>query len=438
MKRTLRCTFREYDGEITGKKGYRVVLLQEGLGNFGNAFYYTKQALASAAPLFEGAQIFADHPSTIEEESRPERSVKDLVGHYEDVKVEESDGVSMLCGTVRIPDGAPFDWVRSLMNHAIMFSKKYNESDKDFIGLSINASGDADATAIDSMITAVPESLRPKLRQALDMGITQANVTNSISEAVSCDLVTRAGAKGRVLNLVEQNKENSMFGKKPMDGEKKPEADAKPEMPAKPAANPEHPDEQKDLELIKAQVAKYLGKDGEGKESECKQVAQAYTEMGHKQEEAYEMAAKHMKAASILAGKKEAEEKAKCEADEAAKKEADEKAKIEAEEKGDKKESAVALAGRVAFLEAELAKRDLEKHMENELGKSKLSRSMTKLFKETVGEIKTKKEFDHAFKIFKAAIPTGGEAFVMESGEKMPMNESESNNAVSFSDCVDK
>lgn len=51
-----------------------VVLLRAGPGNLGD---------------FEGAQAYLSHPSAIEEQTRPERSVKDLAGWYSDVTCRE-------------------------------------------------------------------------------------------------------------------------------------------------------------------------------------------------------------------------------------------------------------------------------------------------------------------------------------------------------------
>jgi hypothetical protein len=76
---------------------FRVALIQEGLGNLRDGFYYTKQALESAVPAFEGKKAYADHPSRSEESDRPERSVRDIVGHYENLKLEIKNRVADVC-----------------------------------------------------------------------------------------------------------------------------------------------------------------------------------------------------------------------------------------------------------------------------------------------------------------------------------------------------
>jgi 2'-5' RNA ligase len=54
------------------------VVIAEGLSANGN--YYTEGALRSGIEVFRNKPIYADHPSLTEEQDRPERSVRDLVG----------------------------------------------------------------------------------------------------------------------------------------------------------------------------------------------------------------------------------------------------------------------------------------------------------------------------------------------------------------------
>lgn len=184
---------------------FRVTLIREGMGNFGDSYYYPGDVLAEAAPLFEGAKIFKNHPTEIEEEIQPERKVEDILGHFENVGVtSDANGCKVLEADVVILPGSAFDFARSLMQHAVEFSKKYPA--KDFIGLSINASGQADPVSIEEVMSTAPEGARGKLQEASDMGITELRVVRQITEAQSCDLVTKPGAGGKVLRLLEKNK----------------------------------------------------------------------------------------------------------------------------------------------------------------------------------------------------------------------------------------
>lgn len=448
--RIFNCKFLEYEGELSEKGGFRTILIQEGIGNLRDAFFYSKESLQYAVDnkIFEGKKIFADHPSTEEEETRPERSVKDVLGHFENIKLEEINGRAMITGTVRVPQGPSFDWVRSTFAHAIEYSKRY--PDKDFVGLSINASGDAEEISMHDLLKIAPIATHEKIMKAMEQGVEMARITRKITDAVSCDMVTQAGAGGKILNLIEKEK---LMKNKRKESEGTKQADT---------AGPEgHADYAADVELIKQMIDKYMGDDKANvNEAEYKQTSEAYTEMGMEAEEAYQAAAKHMKAASILAKKKEAdkkdelspEERTKKEAEEkkeANKKETDDKEKCEKKESDDKdeddkkdeddtekKESSVSLVSRIAFLESEIAKRDLNDHIESTLAKSGMSRSATKLFKESIGTVKNKKEFDRLYKTFSEGFKAGnvGEELSFRESEKI-INEESNESFLDLSNC---
>jgi hypothetical protein len=181
---------------------FDVILIKEGLGNWKDGFYYSKDALkgAAAQKVFEGEKIYADHPSESDEVNRPERSVRDILGYYTNVLYTESnEGQGMLVGKTVIPGAPAFDWARSLMSQAVDYSTKYQ--DKDFVGVSINASGDANPMNIDDMMNSgVPAPCLAKLQEAKAKGITEIKYVTVIGDAKSCDLVTAAGAGGKIVS----------------------------------------------------------------------------------------------------------------------------------------------------------------------------------------------------------------------------------------------
>lgn len=203
------CKFRESaggKGESDGSK-FSATLLMEGLGNMVDGFYYTKDALLSGVALFEGKKIYADHPSEFDEEVRPERSVRDILGHFENCQVETlDDGRQALTADVVILPGQNYDWARVQMSHAIKYSEKF--PDKEFIGLSINASGDSAEVPLDEFMneTDVPESCIPKLMKAKEQGLENLKLATKFKNAVSIDLVTTPGAGGKILQFLEQEK----------------------------------------------------------------------------------------------------------------------------------------------------------------------------------------------------------------------------------------
>ncbi len=369
-------------GQAEDPNRFRVILIQEGLGNTGTGYYYTKDALKSAAPIFEGKKAFADHPSAFEDEVRPERSVRDIVGHYEGVEyLEADDTTGRLEADLVVLPGAPFDWTRSLLTQAVLYSKTY--PDQDLLGLSINASGDAQPMPAEEFLEKfdiVPSALA-KVQKAVADGLEEINITNLIDSATSVDLVTEAGAKGKVLELLEA--ENVMTkeqrikeakAKKTAAEAKLAEAlksikaagkDAKklkeaeehkcaaekeakeaeealknegvapaPKAPPAPAKKDddgegddgddgEHDDADADKALIHDQLKKHgLIQEGEEADGDMMKAAKhlhaAYKAGGASAEEAADAAAKHLKCAAAAKESMEAEEAAAKEANDAA------------------------------------------------------------------------------------------------------------------------
>ena len=447
--------FMESDGGpskgASVKNRFKVALIQEGLGNLRDGFYYSNAAIKSAITAFEGKKCYADHPSRSEEQDRPERSVRDIVGHFENVHVEENDdGSAALCADLVILPDQPYEWARALVRQAVEYSDKY--PDKDFIGLSINASGDAEAKSVEDFMKegGIPESCKPKLLKAIEDGLTQVRVVNTIRDAISTDLVTEAGARGRVLEIMENNKEANMAKKdilpKEAEEEMKQKHESEDEAMDAPAKD-EHADEEQDKKLILDMIKKHMGDDrGDMDEEESEaahKACEAYIEMGMKQDEACEAAAnamklaKHMAAKQAEAEKKESEDEAKHESEDEAKKESEDEAKKEA--------AAMKLEARIALLEAELKKRDMVVYLDKKLAESKLPRSVTDKIR--AKKLRSEKEVDEAIKIYveafkEAGHTLGGESravssIFVTSAEKTP-SVSAKGSKISFTDMLKK
>lgn len=347
--------------ESKGKR-FKVVLIQEGLGNLGSCYYYSRQSLESAISLFEGAKCFANHPDRIEMQTRPERDIGDIVGHFENIVLVETNGRAELQGELVLLDDVKAQEVSARFKHALEFNQKY--PDKEFIGLSINAFGDSKSMSIDEAIKLAPESAKEKLREAKSKNINQVSYCTSFEKAVSCDVVTTAGAGGKITNLIEAENMKKRSGMKEADEVTTPAAG--------------HDDKAQDIELIKSMIDKYAKGDASDEEKATVE--------------------KMLQACKAKESDKEMtdEEKAKKEADEAAKKETDEKSAKEAEEA--KTESAK-LLGRVAMLEAELNQTKLEKHVSKKMLECKLPESAKKVFMEN-NKSKDVAEFDKSFNLF--------------------------------------
>lgn len=427
--RAVRLIERAAADDGIGPTRFRSVLIQEGLGNLRDRYYYTKEALETALPIFEGKKIYADHPSSIEEQSRPERSVRDILGYFENVQLEENEeGQAILVGDIHMMDEEPYSWARGIMRHAVEYSKKF--SDKDFVGLSINASGDAEEVALDEFLkeNSVPESARLKLNKAKDEGIDKIKVVSSITDAISCDLVTEAGAGGKVMEMIEKEKK---MAKKAKIEEKKMEAceeekvkasevegdEAEEKKEAVPAAKADgdggddHTDAPQDEELFKKMMKKHMGDKqemDEMDEGEVRQAYQAAREMGYEAEEAMKMATGYAKMAKHLAAKKAKE------IDEAEEDESDETSEAKGEPSTDdggkhpagaaeseKKESEIlVLKGEVAKLKETIKGIQLDKYLDKKLKETRLPFEQTKKIRESLGAVKSERQIDGAIASF--------------------------------------
>jgi hypothetical protein len=147
----------------SGKGIWRVCLIEADIQ--GSSGYYPADVLirdgATAFPA--GTHIYFDHPTETEEEERPERSVRDLAGYLlDDATFEDGKDGRGLFSRVQFTENA-----KSLVQ----------ELNK-VIGLSIRAAGQIEETP-------------------------SGRIVRQISEGLSVDLVTRAGAGGRLVTMTE-------------------------------------------------------------------------------------------------------------------------------------------------------------------------------------------------------------------------------------------
>jgi len=154
---------------INQEKGiYEITLIKEGLTS-DKRRYYPRSVLESSVSLFEGTQAYADHPTKSEMKDRPERSIRDLIGVYESVRLDESNGTTSIKAQLKTLDSA--QWVRPLLSMA-------TES-ANMCGASIHADG-----------TVIPK------------GSNGADLVESINSVFSTDIVTRPNAGGKVERLI--------------------------------------------------------------------------------------------------------------------------------------------------------------------------------------------------------------------------------------------
>lgn len=177
------------DGDRQVVKG--VLLLRAGPGNPHDRHWYSEACIHDAATsgIFEGTQCYLNHPSTFEEQTLPERSVKELAGWYSDVRAATYTDPQLGETVGLYADFHPAigrDDVISLVRTCADFASRYPRMA--YAGLSINAVGPSVPDMIDG---------------------EQWNVVDKIEAVESVDIVTRAGAGGTLVPLKE-----SWFGMK--------------------------------------------------------------------------------------------------------------------------------------------------------------------------------------------------------------------------------
>ncbi|HZV74602.1 MAG TPA: hypothetical protein VFF79_12865 [Conexibacter sp.] len=176
---------REMRVEKTGERTYEVTIIREGLGNPTDGNYYTREALQKAVSdgMFEGLKAYANHPTQDEERQRPERDVRQLVGHYREARYLEDAGVGQVRATFVPIAGAGYEWVVSLVEAAISAG---SSTDRPLAGISIDGGGVVDPGQL-------PDG-------------RHVNFVREVRHLPSADLVTSPGAGGVFLRRLTESK----------------------------------------------------------------------------------------------------------------------------------------------------------------------------------------------------------------------------------------
>jgi hypothetical protein len=139
---------------------------------WGSSGYYSAEMLKRDGPTAfpAGTQMYLDHPSFTEEQDRPERSVRDLAGVLITEAKWEKDG---LYSEIRIYE------------HWALVIKELAED----IGISVRAMGEAEQG---------------------EQGGRSGPIITKITEGISVDFVTKAGAGGKIVSLIESARKHTM------------------------------------------------------------------------------------------------------------------------------------------------------------------------------------------------------------------------------------
>jgi hypothetical protein len=173
--------------EETGGRTFKgVTIIKSGLGNRRDKNFYPDSTLRESVSqgMFEGLKAYADHPTSVDEEIQPERTVRDLVGIYTNSDFKEADGGGRITADLRILKSSR--WLSDMIEELVSIG----QSDK--IGISINGRGQT-----------VPHKMK---MQESDDGEVEVNLVEKFVDLRSADVVTEAGAGGGFQQLLESAK----------------------------------------------------------------------------------------------------------------------------------------------------------------------------------------------------------------------------------------
>ena len=172
-------------------KGIATVTIIKPGFNVGKGRYYPAEVLKRDYKVFEGAKMYADHPTEAEDKTRPERSIRDWVGTLTSVEVKE-DGTIIGKATIVEP------WLQEKLAR-LRDSGMLSE-----MGISINAIGSASDAEIEGVKTKLVERLIKA--RSVDF-VTEAGAGGSVdfyeSERVDIDLIELPELKDRRPDLIE-------------------------------------------------------------------------------------------------------------------------------------------------------------------------------------------------------------------------------------------
>ncbi len=165
-----------------GRRLYKdVTIIKAGLGNQRDRNYYPPSMLEANVQKFDGLRAYADHPSSLDEEVQPERTVRDMVGVYRRPRfVKEGKEGGRVVADLNLFRSAK--WLSDTVDDLI----DLGQADK--IGLSINGRG-----------RTVEKQLQ--LEEAADP--INVNWVEDFLVLRSADVVTEAGAGGGFPQLLE-------------------------------------------------------------------------------------------------------------------------------------------------------------------------------------------------------------------------------------------
>jgi hypothetical protein len=179
------------DGK-SGEKVFKVALISVGLGNLRDKNYYGPEAIKSAAIVYEGKDCYINHQDSEEEETLPERDIRDKAGYYKNLAVETIDGVQTCVGELHCDLSETGRFLAEKVQSALHYKTDFPNNGRQYCGFSVNGDGDFEPRDIDT-----------------DAGSISVRYVNSFTEeSESCDLVTTPARGGKAVSVIKESQAN--------------------------------------------------------------------------------------------------------------------------------------------------------------------------------------------------------------------------------------
>ena len=171
---------------VSAASGRYEICIIEG-DRWGSMGYYPANVVERDGPTVfgTGTQMYLDHPTESEEFDRPERSVRDLVGIISSTPTWDGDAKRLMAEATFF--GPYADTLREIAPH---------------VGLSINAYA---------------------TQEPMEVAGRYGPVTTAFVEAVSVDVVTKAGAGGAIVKAIESARSRFLAGQPSSEPKKESE-----------------------------------------------------------------------------------------------------------------------------------------------------------------------------------------------------------------------
>lgn len=188
-------------------------ILVEGLS--ANRNEYTRTALESGVPVFTGIPIYADHPSTVEAQTRPERSIRDLVGRIGEVYVESlpDNRAALRFRNGRLSETA--GWLQTLLREGIAGDMSINatgrgqEQDGRFVVEAFTG-----ATSVDFVTVAAAGGRAQLVESLTDTSVRDGSSAAQNDTVKTLTLESLAEARPDIVDSIAKRERAKAYGEK--------------------------------------------------------------------------------------------------------------------------------------------------------------------------------------------------------------------------------